>query len=112
MTRILIIKIGAEKATIDFEIFNIPIQDNSGDEECFQAYGIDRIPTKIEPKDVKSLAHLFKVDKEEVRRPVGEIDMLIGFEYSAFHPEKIDSIDHLLLMKNKFDVCLGGSHSH
>ena len=37
--------------------------------------------------------------------------MLIGFEYAGFHPEKEQSVEHLLLMSNKFGKCIGGTHS-
>ena len=44
------------------------------------------------------------------KRPKGEIEMLVGFEYAGFHPERVQAVDHLLLMENKFGLCLGGSH--
>ncbi len=37
--------------------------------------------------------------------------MLIGFEYAGFHPERQQSIEHLLLMSNRFGMCISGSHS-
>jgi len=36
--------------------------------------------------------------------------MLIGYEYAGFHPERIKSRGHLLLLQNKFGKCLGGAH--
>ena len=32
--------------------------------------------------------HLFRsVTKDDITRPTGEIDVLIGFEYAGFHPQ-------------------------
>jgi len=40
------------------------------------------------------------VTKEEIARSTGEVDVLIGFEYAGFHPQKEQSSEHLLLLKN------------
>ena len=54
---------------------------------------------------------LFKdVTKQEIARPTGEIDVLIGFEYAGFHPQKEQFSGHLLLLKNQFGRCIGGTH--
>ena len=36
--------------------------------------------------------------------------MLVGYEYAGFHPERVRSMQHLLILKNKFGQCLGGAH--
>ena len=48
--------------------------------------------------------------KEEISRPSGEIDVLIGFEYAGYHPVREQSSGHLLVMRNRFGKCLGGFH--
>ena len=47
---------------------------------------------------------------KEIKRPSGEIHVLIGFEYAGYHPLRVNSKDHLLLMRNQFGACLGGFH--
>ena len=42
---------------------------------------------------------------KEVKRPVEEIDDLIGFEYAGFHPIKEQYSDHLLVLKNQSGRC-------
>ena len=55
--------------------------------------------------------HLFHgVNKAEVDRPTGGIDVLIGYEYAGFHSVRLRPSDHLLLLGNQFGRCLGGSH--
>lgn len=108
--KISIIKVGGDKETIDSQLYRVPIVDRDGNREYFTAFGIKRISTKIESNDVSAVARLLNVEDEEVKRPDGEIEMLIGFEYAGFHPEKVKAIDHLLLLENKFGRCIGGTH--
>jgi len=50
-------------------------------------------------------ANLFSiVPEEEITRPTGDIDMPIGFELRW-----ISSVNHLLLLKNRFGKSTGGS---
>ena len=50
------------------------------------------------------------VRKEEILRPDGEIDVLIGFVYAGYHPVREQSSGNLLEMCNRFGKCLGGFH--
>ena len=60
---------------------------------------------------MKGVLSIFKnVNLEELIRPIGEIDVLIGFEYAGYHPVTEQSADHLLVMQNRFGKCLGGFH--
>ena len=43
-------------------------------------------------------------------RPTGAIDVLIGYEYAEFHSEREQNTEHLLLLKNCFGRCIGGTH--
>jgi len=108
--KINIIKVGADRETIDSKLYEVPIHDRQGNLHYFKAFGISRISTAIESNDISEVSDLFSMNPAEVKRPIGEIDMLIGFEYAGFHPEKREAVDHLLLMENKFGLCLGGSH--
>ena len=38
------------------------------------------------------------------------MDVLIGYDYAGFHPEKERSSGHLLLLRNRFGRCIGGTH--
>ena len=108
--KIRIIKVGASKEVINSQMYKVPITDKYGNTEFFYAVGIEKISTKIESNDVSSVARLLGVHEEDVRRPEGEIEMLIGLEYLGFHPERVKAVDHLLLLENKFGTCLGGTH--
>ena len=45
-----------------------------------------------------------------MQRPTGDIDVLIGFNYALLHPSIVQSSGNLILMKNRFGMCISGSH--
>ena len=77
----------------------------------FRVYGIDRISTEIKAISIENVLHLFHgITGKSVRRPNGEIDVLVGIEYADHHPVHEQLVGHLLLLGNQFGKCLGGSH--
>jgi len=108
--RITIVKIGGVRETIESKIYDVPLCDKEGNIDVFHAYGISQISSSIEAIEIAELAVEFEVNPSQVTRPSGEIDMLIGFEYAGFHPEREKSKGHLVLMKNKFGRCVSGAH--
>ena len=109
-TKITIVKIGNQRETVDSKIYKVPIIDSHGEVETFMAYSIPQISSEIESIDTTKLAEELGVNPVGLKRPTGEIEMLVGYEYAGFHPEKIKSKAHLLLLQNKFGKCLGGAH--
>ena len=108
--QISIVKVGGKKETINSKVFQIPLYDSENNIEIFKAYGIEKISSSIQCTNVNDFSKILKIDNDKIRRPTtGEIDMLIGYEYAGFHPQKIRSENHLLLLKNKFGYCVGGS---
>ena len=43
-------------------------------------------------------------------QPAGPVDVLIGYEYAAYHPQRTQNVGHLLLLQNRFGLCIGGTH--
>lgn len=43
-------------------------------------------------------------------RPPGTVDVLIGYNYAAYHPQKEQSTNNLLLLNNRSRSCIGGTH--
>ena len=68
---------------------------------------IERISSDIKAMNIDGVRTLFKSPKaQDVDRPKeGEIDCLLGYEYAAFHPVRIQAIGHLLLLHNRFGTC-------
>ena len=95
--RISIVKVGGQKETIETEIYDVPLYDTDGQQELFKAYGIDQISSSIESANMPEVSELLNIDINQIKRPIGEVDMLIGFEYAGFHPQKVNNNGHLLL---------------
>ena len=59
----------------------------------------------------RKIAGIFDIDETEINRPdEGEIDMLIGLQYAAFHPVPVSTSGHLILYRNCFGTVIGGRH--
>ena len=46
----------------------------------------------------------------DIQRPTGEIDVLVGYEYTGFHPAGEQSVGPLIILNNQFGRCLSGIH--
>ena len=101
-----IVKIGGQNEKIETMKYKLPLLDKQGHAVEFEVYGISKITSDIERVNVESIAHLFRnVTRDEIARPAGPVDVLIGYEYAAYHPEKEQNIGHLVLLKNRFGRC-------
>ena len=91
--------------------YNVDLFDRSGRKYQITAFGIDNITNAISHVEVDELVHLFNnINKRDVQRPEGEVDILVGLEYAAWHPVREQSYEHLLIYGNVFGKCLGGHH--
>ena len=106
-----IIKIGAQDEKINTMKYILPLVDAQGQTVHIEAYGIDQITSDIESVSTENLANLFKgVSKDDIMRPAGPVDVLIGYEYAAYHPQRTQNVGHLLLLQNRFGLCIRGTH--
>ena len=107
-----IVKVGGTSERFISHKYLLPLIDSQGQIVEFEVYGIDKITTDIESVDVDKVVHLFKdVTVDDIKRPSGTVDVLIGYGYAGYHPEPEQKSDHLLLLRNKFGRCLGGTHA-
>ena len=110
-TSLSIVKIGGQNEKIETMKYKLPLMDKQGHAIEFEVYGINKITSDIEHVNVESIAHLFRnVTKDEMARPIGSVDVLIGYEYAAYHPEREQNVGHLILLKNRFGRCVGGTY--
>ena len=109
--KITVTKVGGKQEEMISYVYDLPLIDSIGEIVHFRVHGIDRISTEIKAISIKDVLHLFHgITGKSVRRPTGEIDVLVGFEYVGHHPVRERSVGHLLLLGNRFGKCLGGSH--
>ena len=61
----------------------VPLIDRGGDVHIIKSYEIDEICSNIESTDMTGIVDLFTAIKiDEVMRPTGEVDLLIGMNYA------------------------------
>ena len=102
-----IVKIGGQNEKIETMKNKLPLLVKQGHAVEVEVYGINKITSDIEHVDVESITHLFRnVTKDEIARSVGPVDILIGYEYAAYHPEREQNIGHLVLLKNRLGRCV------
>ena len=104
-------KVGGEIQKVKSSAFTVPLLNERNEIVEVKAYGIEAISSELCPINIQPALDLFKnVTRSEVHRPSGKVDLLIGMDYAGFHPVTETSRNHLLLMKNQFGYCLGGTH--
>ena len=98
---ISIVKVGGTNETIMSNRYLLPLIASLGQVVLFEVYGIDVITVDIQSVSVNTVVHLFKdVTLEEIRRPTGSVDVLIGYGYAGYHPIQEQKSGHLLLLRN------------
>ena len=107
-----LLTIGAQSQTVNSLIYEVNLIESSGKVHQVHAVGIDKISSSIQPINMNRVCEIFGIGDGEINRPVsGEIDMLIGLQYAAFHPVCVAKEGHLLLYRNQFGLTVGGSHA-
>ena len=91
--------------------YQVPLLDKNNHVKIITAYGIDVIANVSTEVDRNVVSRCFGKDEgNELTRPCGQIDLLVGYEYAAWHPVQIKATDHLLLLSNIFGKCVAGRH--
>ena len=110
-TTLSITKVGGTTDTTPSLVYSLPLLAIDGSLHAVQVFGIDEISREIKPVDTKCVTPLFtNVHERDIGRPTGSVDVLIGIENAALHPTRQQINGNLILMKNQFGLCLGGSH--
>ena len=95
-----IVKVGGRTERLQSHKYRIPLIDLDGNEVHFDVYGIDKITNNVQNVDVSYIAKLFTdVSTKDIDCPTGEIEVLLGYQYAAYHPQREQNISHLLLLK-------------
>lgn len=88
-TKLSVVKVGGMKERLHSHKYKHPLIDKEGHTVHFEVYGIDKITADIPTIDQNAVQQLFKdVPNADIDRPVGEVDVLIGFNYANFHPKE------------------------
>ena len=100
------VKLGMEVAgggvsIVDSRLYKVRLLKEDGDTVEIEVFGLEKISSQIDKFGMQKVARLLEVSENEVCRPnEGEIDILIGQQYAAFHPCRQKAVGHLLLLQN------------
>ena len=87
-----VIKVGGDNEKISSNRYTLSLIDKRGQEVQFEVYGIDKITSEIQSVNIDGVFKLFKnIPREDILRPSGAVDVLIGYEYAAYHPQNEQS---------------------
>ena len=105
------VTVGGKITTLESKQYEIGLVDKAGGHVKIDVIGIERISSPIVPTDLATAAKILGAQPESISRPTsGEIDILIGIQYAAYHPERIKSVGHLTLYENRFGRAIAGAH--
>ena len=88
-TQLSITKVGGVEERLSSCVYDAPLRDRSGATTIIKAYGINEISSEIQKINVAQVAPLFNgINGNEIERPSGFVDLLIGFNYASIHPTR------------------------
>ena len=108
---ISVTKVGGNNEKITSNRYKLSLFEKQGQEVQVDVCGIDKITSEIQSVDIDGIIPLFNnISKEDILRPSGTVDVLIGYEYASYYPQNEQSSGHLVLLRNRFGRCVGGTH--
>ena len=97
--------------------YKLPLKDKNGGVYWLVVYGLPKISTYLSSENINTMPNTQRMDDvsktpfqfcgNDVQRPSGGIDVLIGLDYAAVHPRMIHNSEHLVLYENIFGKCIG-----
>ena len=107
-----VVSIGGEVKTIESMVYTLSITDDKLRDLEICVIGINTISSEIHKIDLSPLSNKFKtVNLKEINPPQGgQIDLLIGIQYAAYHPICCETRGNLVLMQNRFGYVIAVSH--
>ena len=103
--------VGGIQRSIESTRYKVPLVDLQGRTFIIHAHSINTISSNIRELNFSKIKRFFpKAIIDQLIRPMGEVDILIGYNYAAWHPIPEQTYGHLLILSNSFGKCVGGSH--
>ena len=105
------VTVGGQTTQLESYEYPVVLWDEDDNRVEVKAIGIEKISSSISKINKKEAARIFQIEESKINRPVGgEVDMLIGLQYAAFHPMPVQTDGHLVLYRNRFGNTIGGNH--
>lgn len=82
-------KVGGKTEKVQTHKYNLPLIDLKGNQFNFEVQRIVKITSEIQSIDSKYITSMFKnTSQKDIYRPKGKVDVLIGYQYAAYHPQE------------------------
>ena len=95
-------------------IYEVTLITRSGRRETIELYAMAALSgTEIKPLDERALQKIFpQLEAKSLRRPKGEIDILLGSDYLGLHPMQVVASDgqNLCVLLGELGLTVKGSH--
>ena len=109
--RLSVTKAGNQTDVTQSMEYQIPLRLKEKEVLWITCYEIEDITAEVKKADFRRVGEIFRgVTEEDVRRPIGKVNLLIGTDNCSILPDKVRESGNLQLMKNQFGYCLRGSH--
>ena len=95
-------EVGDHAEDLDSFVYELSLRDRSGKEKCIEVCGISEITIAHQQVDLSEIAKKFEIQEEDIQRPEGRIELLIGSDYCTLMPQVIKTVDNVQLMSNEF----------
>ena len=102
-------KTGGIIEEIESKLFEVPLKKQEDDVVWIEVYSVEKITTSICAMKWDDILSLFTTI-DQLKIPNGEVYLLIGMNYAAYHLQMIEAKGQMVMYKNSFGMCLGGSH--
>ena len=91
--------------------YTIPLTDLRSQTWWITVYEIHDITAEVKKTNLDDIGDIFQgLSKNDVRRPSGKVQILIGTDNCSLLPDKVKQVGNLQLMENQFGYCLRGSY--
>ena len=94
--------VGENRTGYQTKMFLVPLINRSGQVVKINAFGIGSITTDMLPVDMRGAAKLFNVKMQELRRPAGPVDLLVGMNHANVLPVFVRASGRLVLFRSAF----------
>ena len=110
--KILISTVGGVEQELTTKMYKFHVCSVDGKTvQVIQAVGIPQISSEVSEVDVTALANLFGLGQNQIKRKPGQIDVLIGINYSRFHLGETKVKGTLVARKSPLGWVIFGSNA-
>ena len=101
--------VGGYRRWVNTKVYQVVIHDRWGNAHFLYCFGMDEVTGPIADFDVRQIAGIFpELNVQELVRPSGLVDMLIGQDYIGLHPVPVATVGGLQLCRSLFGWSIRG----